>query len=61
MTRFLTIRQFMERYQVSRSTVYRLIGSDAIQPVKIGRAVRIPAESATAWELGLAPPANDNG
>lgn len=57
--RFLTIRQFMDRFQLSRSTVYRLIGAGMIVTVKIGRAVRIPETSAECWADGLTA-GNDN-
>jgi excisionase family DNA binding protein len=57
--RFLTIRQFMDRFQLSRSTVYRLIGAGMIVTVKIGRSVRIPEASAESWEHGLTA-GNDN-
>lgn len=59
--RFLTIRQFAEQYQVSRSTIYRLLAAGEVISVKIGRSVRITEDSAVAWERGLQPPANDNG
>jgi excisionase family DNA binding protein len=59
--KFLTIRQFAEQYQVSRSTIYRLLATGRVVSVKIGRSVRITVESAVAWERGLLPPANDNG
>lgn len=60
MARLMTIKQFMDRYQISRSTVYRLIASGALLTVKIGRAVRIPTESAEAWAKGLLHAVNDN-
>ena len=57
--RFITIRQFMQRYQVSRSTTYRLINAGMIITAKIGRAVRIPVQSAESWARGVTI-ANDN-
>ncbi len=61
MPKFLTLRQFAERYQISRSSIYRLIAAGAVITVKVGRSVRITNELAVAWERGLLPPANDNG
>ena len=60
MAKLLTIKQFMDRYQISRSTVNRLIAKGAVLTVKIGRAVRIPTESADSWAKGLLHAANDN-
>lgn len=60
MAKLITIKSFMDRYQVSRSTVYRLIKIAAISPVKIGRSTRIPMESVDAWERSLHMAANDN-
>jgi excisionase family DNA binding protein len=46
---------------LSRATLYRLMGEGKIRPVKIGRAVRIPADELRAFverlkaEAGLAP------
>jgi excisionase family DNA binding protein len=58
-SRFITIRQFMQRFQLSRSTAYRLISAGKIITVKIGRAVRIPVQSADSWAQGLLAD-NDN-
>lgn len=44
----LTIKDFMERYQVSRSTVYRWIEKG--MPVRrLGSIVRIDSEDADKW------------
>lgn len=46
---------------LSRATLYRLIAEGRLQPVKIGRSVRIPADELHAFverlkaEAGLAP------
>tara|TARA_B100000678_G_scaffold290613_1_gene303995 strand:- start:7068 stop:7268 length:201 start_codon:yes stop_codon:yes gene_type:complete len=49
----ITIEQFCERYAVSRSTLYRLVESDDISLIKIGRASRIRLEEAERWARGL--------
>lgn len=46
MTEFITISEFMRRFSVSRSTVYRLAERGEIEMVRIGRSVRISRESA---------------
>lgn len=49
----ITIEEFGDRYAVSRSTVYRLIESNAIKLVKIGRASRIRLADAERWARSL--------
>lgn len=49
MAEFLKINDFQNRYNVSRSTVYRLHDRGEIDFVKIGRSVRIPRTSAERW------------
>ena len=49
MSRLMTIPQFCDEYEVSRSTCYRLRDSGALPHVKIGRAVRIRREDAEHW------------
>jgi len=49
MPALLTIAEFQQVYNVSRSTVYRLADREEIRFVHIGRAVRIPREDAEAW------------
>lgn len=51
--KFLTLAQFCARYQVSRSTAYRLAQQRAINIVKCGRASRILASEAEAWASAL--------
>lgn len=51
--KFLTLAQFCARYQVSRSTAYRLAKQKAISIVKCGRASRILASEAEAWASAL--------
>lgn len=46
---FFKIPEFQQTYNVSRSTVYRLMERGEIRFVKIGRAVRIPREDAERW------------
>lgn len=49
----MTISQFQQEYEVSRSTVYRLRDRKLITFVRIGRAVRIPTADAKAWFQSL--------
>ena len=51
--RFLTINQFSQRYQVSRSTIYRLAHSGAFTIVKFGRSSRISLDDAETWAASL--------
>lgn len=51
--KFLTVAQFCARYQVSRSTTYRLAQQGALNIVKCGRASRILASEAEAWAADL--------
>lgn len=51
--RFLTLGQFCQRYQVSRSTVYRLAHGGAFTIVKFGRSSRISHAEAEAWAASL--------
>lgn len=49
MKKLLTITEFIDRYGVSRSTVYRLFDTGTIKPIKIGRSTRIKIEDAESW------------
>lgn len=51
--KFLTLAQFSHRYQVSRSTIYRLAHRRAISIVKFGSSSRIPMDQAEAWAAAL--------
>ena len=51
--KFITLSQFSQRYQVSRSTVYRLAHAGAITIVKFGRSSRIAFEEAESWAASL--------
>lgn len=53
--KFLTLAQFGQRYQVSRSTIYRLAQSGNITIVKFGRSSRIAFDQAEAWAASLPP------
>jgi predicted DNA-binding transcriptional regulator AlpA len=67
MKTFLTIREFLERYPMGRTSFYRLHNSGALPIVKFGRATRIAESDAIDWanslpkHSGQASPANDNG
>lgn len=51
--KFLTLDQFAKRYQVSRSTIYRLAQSGAFTIIKFGRSSRIAFDQAEAWAASL--------
>ena len=51
--KFLTLTQFGQRYQVSRSTIYRLAHGGAFTIVKFGRSSRISLDHAEAWAASL--------
>jgi excisionase family DNA binding protein len=51
--RFLTLAQFGRRYQVSRSTIYRLAHVGAFTIFKFGRSSRIALDEAEAWAAAL--------
>ena len=44
MPKLLSLSEVCKQTSISRSTLYRLIKSRALVPVKLGRAVRIPSE-----------------
>lgn len=54
MERFITIKQFCEFNNCSRSTAYREINSGRLPLRKMGRASRIAVSDATAWQDQLA-------
>lgn len=51
--KFLTLAQFGDRYQVSRSTIYRLAQKGAFEIIKFGRSSRIAFDEAEAWAASL--------
>ena len=51
--RFVTLAQFCQRYQLSRSTVYRLAHRGAFTIVKFGRSSRIALDEVEAWAASL--------
>lgn len=51
--KFITLNQFCERFQCSRSTVYRLANANAFTIVKFGRSSRIALNEAEAWAASL--------
>ena len=51
--KFLTLAQFGQRYQVSRSTIYRLAQSGAVTIIKFGRSSRIAFDEAEGWAASL--------
>lgn len=50
MEKFLTVKEFCDRYRIGRSTVYREMATGRLTIVKIGRATRIAECHAEQWE-----------
>lgn len=54
MTRqYLRVRDFCERYAVSRATFYRLVKQGAFKTYKIGTATRVRLSEAEEWFASL--------
>lgn len=51
--KFLTLTQFCQRYQVSRSTIYRRAEAGDFKIIKFGRSSRIAFDEAEAWAASL--------
>lgn len=52
--KFITLGQFCQRYQVSRSTIYRIAREGAFfRIVKFRRSSRIAFDEAEAWAASL--------
>jgi excisionase family DNA binding protein len=51
--KYITIKQFCDRFQCSRSHFYRIAKRDHISIVKLGRASRIALDQAEAWAASL--------
>lgn len=49
----LDIRDFTHRYNISRSTLYKLIGGRSLAAVKVGRRTFIRADEAERWAASL--------
>ncbi len=51
--RWLTIKEFCARYRVGHTLTFALLRDGKIARVKVGRATRIPLESAEKWAVRL--------
>jgi excisionase family DNA binding protein len=51
---FYTLAELMERWQVSRSTVYREIARGRLKCIHIGSQIRFPAKAVAKYEEGPA-------
>ncbi len=51
--KYLSVNQFCELFQCSRSHLYRLVKRGDITIVKLGRASRINVEDAESWAASL--------
>ena len=47
---YMKINTFMERFDVSERTTYRLIANGELDVLKIGRATRLSVRSVSDWE-----------
>jgi excisionase family DNA binding protein len=53
MTEFYSVKEFLETYQLSRTTLYREIQRKRLRLTKIGRASRISKSDAATWVANL--------
>ena len=54
--RLISINEAADRYGISRQTVYRMVSSNRIRLIKIGRASRLDLQEADfAFGLGSSP------
>ena len=53
MPELMTIREFCDRYSVSRTTLYREIAAGRLARRKLGASSRIALSDAQAWAEGL--------
>jgi excisionase family DNA binding protein len=51
----MTIPEFRDWSKISRSQIYREIGSGALPAIKVGRRTLITTEAATAWLAAQRP------
>lgn len=51
--KFLTLPEVCKRYKLSRSTLYRLNRSGALNIIKFGRASRVLTADVEAWAASL--------
>jgi excisionase family DNA binding protein len=51
--KYISINDFCERFQCSRSTVYRLARGGAFAIVKVGRSSKIALDEAETWASSL--------
>lgn len=45
----MTVRDFLDNFNVGKTTFYRHVGSGRLRIVKIGRATRIARSDAESW------------
>lgn len=50
--KYLTVKEFAEMFRLSPQTVYLMIGDGRVNTVRIGKAIRIPAEEIERIEKG---------
>ncbi len=53
MENYLTVREFLDRYAIGRTTFYRAVNNGALRLTKIGRATRISEADAKIWASNL--------
>jgi excisionase family DNA binding protein len=53
MTEFLSVKEFLETYRISRTSTYRAVQSGKLRITKIGRSSRIAKVDAKAWADNL--------
>ena len=50
---FYTVEDFLERYAISRTAFYRIVGQGKLRLHKIGRSSRVARSEAQAWAESL--------
>ena len=48
-----TVKQFIARHGIGRTTFYELVRKGELRTVKLGRRTLIPSDSETAWAAAL--------
>ena len=53
MQEFMTVSDFLSRYQISRTEFYRQVNAGRIPLIKLGTASRVTRQDAEAWAASL--------
>ena len=53
----ITVAEFCQRYEIGKTTVYKLIQHGKLRTIKIGRCRRIPVSAIREWQERAEAPA----